>query len=114
MKPDQPKLTFPFIEPWRVPGKIAQLLGDGGFQRVEEREIEAVSWWDDVEAAAYWITATLKMMVGKDWSEEEKGKMEERFREGLERGIREGSELVLRDGARVGFRNVAFAGLGWK
>ena len=69
MRPGQPKTTFPFLDPWRVPSKLAQTLRDGGFQRVEEREIETVSWWDDVESAAYWISATLKMMVGRSWRE---------------------------------------------
>ncbi|KAM0803790.1 S-adenosyl-L-methionine-dependent methyltransferase [Usnea florida] len=114
MRPGQPKTTVPFLEPWRVPGKLAQTLRDGGFQRVEEREIEAESWWDDIETAAYWLTATLKMMVARHWGEEEKERMEEGLREGLERAIRDGSGLVMTDGARVGFKNVAFAGLGWK
>lgn len=114
LKPGQPKTTLPFLEPWQVPGKLAQTLRDGGFQKVEESEIEAVAWWDDVEAAAHWITATLKMMVGPSWSEGEKEMMEDGFRRGLERGIREGSGLVVTDGARVGFRNVAFSGVGWK
>ena len=94
-----------------MPGKLTSILREGGFEIVEEREIEAVAWWDGVAEAAYWITATLKMMVGKGWSEGEREGMEAGFRRVLEG---EGSQVVVREGGKVGFRMVAFAGVGWK
>lgn len=97
-----------------MPGKLAGTLREGGFERVEEREVEGVAWWGGVGECAYWIAQTVGMMVGEGWGEG----MEDGFRVVLERGVREGNErrgLVMTDeGGRVGFRMVAFAGLGWK
>ena len=81
---------------------------------MEEREVEGVAWWDGVEETAYWLTATLKLMVGQGWTEREKEGMEGGFRTVLETGIKEGSGLVMSKEGRVGFRMVAFAGVGWK
>lgn len=117
LRPGQPKTQFAFLEPWRVPGKLAQTLRAGGFGRVEEVEVEGVAWWGSVEEGAYWIARTVGMMVvGRGWSDGEEGGLEEGFRRVLERGEEEGgSGLVVRgEGGRVGFRMVAFAGLGWK
>lgn len=113
LHPGREKTRLPFIEPWTVPGKLAQILREGGFERVEEREIEGMAWWDGVGECAYWMTRTLGMMVGEGWGEG----MEEGFKVVLERGLREGKGeglVVTDEGGRVGFRTVAFAGVGWK
>lgn len=116
LKPGHAQTRLPFLEPWSVPGKLASVLRAGGFSRVEEGEVEVVAWWGGVAEAAFWITATVKMMVGSGWTEGEKEGMEAGFREVLERGVKEGDGgLVLRgEGGRVGFRMVAFVGVGWK
>ncbi|KAL9073109.1 MAG: hypothetical protein Q9161_003163 [Pseudevernia consocians] len=116
LKPGEPKTRMPVLEPWQVPGKLAGTLRTGGFERVEEGEVEAVAWWEGVEEAAYWIVETLRMMVGRGWGAGERGRVEEGFRVVLGRGVEEGGDgLVVTDGeGRVGFRAVAFVGLGWK
>ncbi|CAF9923087.1 hypothetical protein IMSHALPRED_005848 [Imshaugia aleurites] len=108
LRPGQAKTRIAFLEPWCVPGKLAGTLREGGFDRVEEREVEGVAWWEGVEEAAFWMAATVRMLVG--WGEEEKGGMEGGFRVVLERG----GGVVRREGGRVGIAMVAFAGVGWK
>ena len=78
---------------------------------MEEGEVRVFAFWESLEVAAEKMGETLKMMVGKGWSEGEKEKMVE----GLEEVMREGwEEMIMGKGGRVGFEMVAWTGLGRK
>lgn len=131
-----PLTTFPFLTPWAVPGKLASVLREGGFSRVEETEIDAIAWWGSGDECAYWVTETLWLMVGMreggarrggGWGDGEgqvgkeglrvgfRGVLEKRIRRGDgDEGGNQGVVVVRGEGGRVGIRMVAFAGLGWK
>lgn len=110
IRPGEALTEFPFLKPWGVPGKLRQTLLDGGFQKVEETEAASSAWYESVDHAADKITDTLKLMVGKGWTEGEK----ERMKDGFVDVLSKGGEGVLKDGERVGFEMIAWAGVGWK
>lgn len=97
-------------------GKLAGVLREGGFGRVEEGEVEGFAWWEGVREGAFWLAKSAGWMVGgAGWTEGEKGGLEEGFRVVLEREVEEGGGLVVRgEGGKVGIPMVAFAAVGWK
>ena len=111
LRPGQELTRFPMLEIWSVPGKLAQTLREGGFQDVEEGEVRAYALWESLEEAAEKMCETLRMMVGKGWSEGEKEKMAEGFKEVMREGW---GELIRSKGGRVGFEMVAWTGVGRK
>ncbi len=111
LRPGQEPTRFPSLETWSVPGKLTQTLREGGFQEVEEGEIRAYAFWENLEVAAENISETLRMMVGKGWSEEEKEKMGQGFEEVMREGW---GEVIMGKGGRVGFEMVAWTGVGRK
>ena len=51
--PNRAKTQLPFLEPWTKPGKLSELLREGGFERVEEVEIVTGCWWGGVGECAF-------------------------------------------------------------
>ena len=111
LRSGQEPTRFPFLEIWSVPGKLAQTLREGGFQEVEEGEVRAYAFWESLEVAAEKMCETLRMMVGKGWSEGEKEKMADGFKEVMREGW--GGTITSKEG-RVGFEMVAWTGVGRK
>lgn len=110
IRPDKQLTTFPFLEAWQVPGKLARTLEEGGFREVVEDEVVSWAWFEGVEVAAKVLVETLGMLGWEGWTEGEKAEM----RVGLERGMEGGSEFVRREGGKVGFEMVAWTGVGRK
>jgi len=111
VKPGKELTTFPMLEPWRVPGQLERTLREGGFEDVVESSVVVHAWYETEEKAAESLTETLKLMVGKGWSDEEKERMEG----GLLDSFRNGSEYaVYGDGGKVGFEMIAWTGVGRK
>ena len=73
--------------------------------------MRAHAWYENEEAAARSLSETLKFMLGKEWTEEEKGGLEGAF---LEAARREGGYFVRGEGGKVGFPMVAFAAVARK
>lgn len=111
VRPGKEKTTFPFLEPWRVPGKLAKTLRDGGFKDVQEAEVQAHAWFKGEKEAADNLTGTLKLMVGGGWTDGEKESMEGTLLEILRGGSR---NALYGEGGKVGFSMVAFTGVGKK
>ena len=99
------------LDVWSVPGKLAQTLREGGFQEVVEGEVRAFAFWESLEEAAENMCETLRMMVGKGWSQGEKEKMAGGFEEVMREGW---GGLIEGKGGRVGFEMVAWTGVGRK
>ena len=116
MRPGSPPTRFPMVEAWMVPGKLRDCLRDGGFGNVEEGDVQAVAWFDSVEDMAKNLTATLRLMVGQAWTEEEKAKMEGGLLEVLREKKAEGTGNGLRfeDGGRAGSEMTAFTAVARK
>ncbi|KAK4693622.1 hypothetical protein P7C71_g3814, partial [Lecanoromycetidae sp. Uapishka_2] len=111
VKPGKEKTTFPFLEPWQVPGKLEKTLRDGGFEDVKESDVMVYAWFENDKAAAKNWTETLRLMVGKGWTDEEKGQMED----GFLKVIRGGSKCAVHgEGGKVGFEMVAFTAIARK
>lgn len=92
-------------------GEVGADAEGGGFEDVVESSVVVHAWYESEEKAAESLTETLKLMVGKGWSEEEKERMEG----GLLDNFRGGSKYaVYGDGGKVGFEMIAWTGVGRK
>ena len=100
IRPGARMTTFPFLEPWQIPGKLERTLKDGGFEDVAEGEAKVMAWWGGRDEAAKYLADTVKVLVGNAWSESEKELMEENFRRVIDDS---GGGVVKGEDGKVGF-----------
>lgn len=100
IRPGARATTFPFLEPWQVPGKLGRTLKDGGFKDVAEGEAKIMAWWGSGDEAAKYLADTVKVLVGNAWSESEKEHMEEAFISVINVS---GGGVVKGEGGKLGF-----------
>ena len=103
--PIEPLLGLPLLDRWMDGVMLEGVMREGGFEDVRMECVHEVLWGKDMQDLEVCLGENFKALTGSQWSETERGKLDEVTRVVLED---EGSRFCARSERQVGVRMVAW------
>lgn len=111
IEPMEPLLGLPLLDRWMDGVMLEKIMWEGGFEDVRMECVHEVLWGKDMQDLEVCLLENFKALTGSQWSETERGRLEEVTRAVLEE---ERSRFCVRSEGRVGVRMVAWTAVGTK